>query len=234
MARRSTRFEPPELPAAGTVVTALLQSPATPGEITIKLGRKTAGVAPEKIVHELGIGEGVIWSDRMRDGVAAAMMVAIARTWAIRSVSRRAMSRSMLITKLRQRGLAPSASDRIADELVASGMIDEKRFAEGIAETTINRRAFGTRRVSLKLRAKGITTRTADEVVNRVAAESNYDQRAAALAIARRKLRSLTRKPDPQARQRALYSLLARRGFDSELCREVTRTVLGEVEESLD
>lgn len=234
MAKRSTRFEPPNLPAAGAVVTALLRSPATPGEITIKLGRKTAGVAPQQLIADLGIGEGVIWSDRMRDGVAAAMMVAFARTWSIRSVSRRAMTRSMLITKLRQRGLATAASDRIADELVASGMIDEKRFAEGLAETTIARRAFGTRRVSLKLRAKGITTRTADEVVDRVAAESNYDQRAAALAIARRKLRSLTRKPDPQARQRALYSLLARRGFDSELCREVTRTVLGEGEELLD
>ena len=232
MARRSTRFEPPDLPAAGAVVTALLRSPATPGEITIKLGRKTAGVISETLAIQLGIGEGIIWTDRTRDAVAGAMLFSIARTWAIRTVSRRAMSKSMLISKLRQRGLDSGPAGRIADELAASGIIDEKRFAEGIAEVTLARRVFGTRRVSLKLRAKGITSRTADEVVDRVAAESNYDQRAAALAIAQRKLRSLTRKPDPQARQRALYSLLARRGFDSELCREVTRTVLGELPDS--
>lgn len=228
---RTARFEPPELPAPGGVVTALLRSPAVPGEVTIRLGQRSAGVAPEQLCQDLGIGEGVIWTDRMRDAVAAAMLAAAARTWAIRSVSRRAMSRAMLITKLRTRGLPPAPCSRIADELVASGLINEERFAEGVAETTLARRAFGTRRVALKLRAKGINTRTAGEVVGRVARDTGYDDRAAALDIARRKARSLARKPDPKARQAALYALLARRGFDPEICREVTKTVLGEPHE---
>jgi SOS response regulatory protein OraA/RecX len=66
--------------------------------------------------------------------------------------------------------------------------------------------------------------------VERIAAESGYDPRAAATDLARRKLRTLARKPDEQAKQRALYALLARRGFDSDLCRDVVRTVLGEAE----
>ena len=231
MAKRIARFEPPELPAAGAIVTALLRSPSAPGEFTIKLGRKTAGTISEKLAADLGIGEGVIWTDRMRDAAATFMLEAQARDWAARAVSRRSMSRAMLTTKLRQRGLAPNLSARIAEDLAAAGMIDEKRFAEGLAETTLARRAVGTRLLANKLRAKGINQRTAGEVADRVAMEIGYDPKAAATDLARRKLRSLSRRStpaDPQSRQRALFSLLARRGFDSDLCRQVVRTVLAE------
>ena len=234
MPSRSSRFEPPDLPPVGAPggtggrITALLRSANAPGELTIKLGRRTAGTIDENLAADLGMAEGVIWTERMRSAVAGAMMLAEARDWGARAVSRRAMSRVMLITKLRQRGLDSGPAARIAEELAAAGMIDEKRFAENVAEVALARRTHGTRRVALKLRAKGIDFRTAAQTVDRIAAESGYDARAVATDLARRKLRSLARKPDPDARQRALYSLLARRGFDSDLCRDVVRQVLSE------
>ena len=234
MASRSSRFEPPDLPPVGAPggtggrITALLRSANEPGQLTIKLGRRTAGTIDENLAADLGMTEGAIWTERMRAAVAAAMMLAEARDWAARAVSRRAMSRAMLITKLRQRGLDSSPATRIATELAAAGMIDEKRFAENVAEVALARRTHGARSIALKLQAKGIDSRTAGQTVDRVAADSDYDPRAVATDIARRKLRSLARKPDPDARQRALYALLARRGFDSGLCRDVVRQVLGE------
>lgn len=228
MARRGTRFEPPELPPPGGVITALLRHASSPDEITIRLGRKNAGRVSEPEAERIGLGEGVEWSDRIRTAVGAAMMLADARLWASRSASRRAMSRAMLVTKLRQRGLDPGAAVRIAEDLAAKGMINEKVFAEAIAETTIARRGEGKRRIVNRLRTKGIAGRMAGEVVERVAGEAEYDERQAALDLARRKARSMSERVAPEAKARRLYGLLARRGFDADVCREVVRTVCGE------
>lgn len=226
MARRAATFEPPDLPPAGGVISVINRAPDVPDIITIRVGRKSAGRITESTAADLGIGIGVTWTDRMRDAVAAAMLLASAREWAIHAVARRSMSRAMLTNKLAQRGLARPAAARIAADLQAAGLIDEKSFAEGVVGSTIARKATGSRLLVNTLRAKGIEGKMAASAVEKVTRESDYDPRAAALDLARRKNRTMGTRLDAQARQRRLYGLLARRGFDSELCREVVETVI--------
>ncbi len=226
MARRAARFEPPDLPPAGGVISVINRAPDAPDVLTIRVGRKSAGRIHESAAADLGIDIGVTWTDRMRDAVAAAMLLASAPEWAIHAVARRSMSRVMLTTKLTQRGLPRPAAARIAADLQAAGLIDEKSFAEGVVGSTISRKATGTRLLVNTLRAKGIEGKMAAKAVEKVTREADYDPRAAALDLARRKHRTMGTRLDPQARQRRLYGLLARRGFDAELCREVVATVV--------
>ncbi len=227
---RVARFEPPDLPAAGGVITAVGRSATAPDEVTIKVGKRSAGRLDERTAARLRIAPGVEWSGELRDLVAHAMMLAKARQWAIRAVSDRAMTRSMLVTKLRIRGLESAQALRIAEEMAEKGMIDERRFAQGVVLSDIARRGKGKRMMVNRLRAKGIDARMAGEVVERVTEDEGYDPRAAALDLARRKARSMQRL-DREARQRRLYGVLARRGFDAELCRDVIRQVLGRDED---
>jgi regulatory protein len=228
MARRAAKFAPPELPpsSAASVITVLNRAPDDPSILTIRVGRKSAGRINELAAADLGIGIGAPWTDRMREAVASAMLLANARDWAIHAVARRAMSKSMLSQKLAQRGLPRPDATRIAAELQTAGLIDEKRFAEGVVETTLARKATGTRLLVNTLRAKGIEGKMAAKAVDKVTQESDYNPREAALALARRKLRVMGTRLEPQAKQRRLYGLLARRGFDAELCREVVATVI--------
>jgi SOS response regulatory protein OraA/RecX len=49
-----------------------------------------------------------------------------------------------------------------------------------------------------------------------------------ALDLARRKLRTMGGRVEEQAAARRIYSLLARRGFDPDVCRGVTNRVVGD------
>jgi len=220
MARRTARFAPPDLPPAGGVITSITRSPAAPDVFLIKIGKRAAGRIHESTAASLRIAEDAPWTDRLREAIASAMLEESAREWAIHAVARRAMSRAMLINKLRQRFLPPALAARIAEDLVARGILNEKSFAEGLVETTISRKAAGKRLLVTRLRSKGIHQRLATDSVEKVTTESGYDAREAALDLARRKLRSMGRL-NPEQRQRRLYGLLARRGFDSDLCREI-------------
>jgi regulatory protein len=220
------RFEIPDLPPAGGVITAIVRVPDEPDVLTIRIGRKTAGRIHERRAAELGIGEGAVWSERMRDAVGAAMFVGAAREWAVKAVARRAMSRTMLATKLVQRGLDRGAAGRIAEELSASGLIDERAFAESVVGTTLARKGAGKRLLLNRVRAKGIDSRTASAAVERVTGESNYDAMESALELARRKLRVMGDRLDAEAKQRRVYGLLARRGFDADVCRSVMERLL--------
>jgi regulatory protein len=208
------------------VISVLGRAPDRPEIVTIRVGRKSAGRIDESAAADLGLGIGIAWTDRMREAVAAAMLLASAREWAIYAVARRAMSRSMLTNKLTQRGLARPAATRIAADLEAAGLIDEKSYAEGVVGSTISRKATGTRLLVNTLRAKGIEGKMAAKAVEKVTRENEYDPRAAALDLARRKNRVMGARLDGPTRQRRLYGLLARRGFDAELCREIVETVI--------
>jgi regulatory protein len=138
------------------------------------------------------------------------------------------MSRSGLTMKLVQKGLERGAAGRIAEGLAASGLIDERTMAEGLVETTLARRGAGKRMLVNRLRAKGIDGKTAGAAIEKITKESGYDATASALELARRKLRTMGDRLDAQAKQRRLYGLLARRGFEADVCREVVERVVGE------
>ncbi len=226
MARGPKRFEPPNLPPAGGAITSVARSAASPGIVTIRLGRRTAGRLSEAEAINLSAREGVAWSEDLRAAVARRMMLADAREWALHAAARRPMSRAMLSSKLRQRGLDQPAATRIAEDLAARGVIDERAFAEGLVESTLARKGAGKRLLTTRLRARGIDSRTAGQAVERVTTESGYDARASALELASRKLRTIRPGLAPDAKRRRLYGLLARRGFDADICREVVEQVL--------
>ncbi|HVU62585.1 MAG TPA: RecX family transcriptional regulator, partial [Phycisphaerales bacterium] len=212
--RRAARFEVPELPLAGGVITAVVRAADEPDVLAIRIGRKTAGRVHERRAAELGIGEGVEWTERMRREVGAGMRDAAAREWAVSAVARRGMSRSMLVGKLVQRGLERGAAARIAEELSARGLIDERAFAEGVVASTLARKGAGKRLLLNRVRAKGVDARTAGDVVEKVTGESGYDAMEAALELAGRKLRVMGERLDGQATRRRLQGLLARRGVE--------------------
>jgi len=228
MARRSRRFEPPELPPAGGVITSIGLPATVPPVVVIRIGRRIAGRVAEQQAARLQIRAGLEWSEGLRAAVARSMMLAEAREWALHAAARRPMSRSMLVSKLRQRGLEQGPATRIAEDLAARGVIDERAFAEGVVETTLARKGAGKRFLTTRLRSRGIDSRLADQAVDRVTAASGYDARAAALELARRKLRTMPERLDRDARRRRLYGLLARRGFDAEICRGVVEELLKE------
>jgi regulatory protein len=144
---------------------------------------------------------------------------AAARESALRLLERVRRTRSDLERRLKDRGFEPSVIEEVLDRLAAVGLVDDVEYARAWLAGRWGRRPSGWRRLEQELRTKGISTE--DIATARVRLEQEQgvgDELTAArrlVGMAERRYRTL----DPRARQRRLYALLARRGFDSDTIR---------------
>lgn len=141
-------------------------------------------------------------------------------------------ARSRSIAEVRRRltgaGYRPDLVDGAIDRLTELGMLDDEQFARSWVESRDRARPRGERAIRDELRQKGIDRPTADLVVDQrragaaetmdpTGAPGNADQAAADRLLAKHE-RALTRVADPRQRRQRAYGLLARNGFDPEIC----------------
>ncbi len=131
--------------------------------------------------------------------------------------------------RLRDAGYRPDLVEAAIARLADLGMLDDAAFARAWVESRDRAHPRGERALRAELRRKGI----ADAIV--VAAledraeprpggaaggvEGDADAAAAAALLARRGA-ALLREPDPRRRRAKAYALLARNGFDADVCRD--------------
>lgn len=190
---------------------------------------KTPGERTEKVVTlndqalaDLGIEPGIAWTPALAAKAAKASGLFLARRDAFRMIGARAISRQRLIDRLRRKKHAPEIAAVVADELAAKGLIDDAAYAATVAASA-SRRA-GRRMVESKLRARGIDRTTAAKASTEAAKERNAFEDA--LALGRARFKRMSDRLTPDAKRRRLYGLLARRGYDSDVCRSVIDKLL--------
>lgn len=117
-------------------------------------------------------------------------------------------------------------------------MLDDDTFARAWVESRDRARPRGERAIREELRLKGIERSTVDVVLEDrrtaategASAEGEPDgvnpDRAAADRLLAKHARALARVADPRGRRQRAYALLARNGFDPEICREVAAGVV--------
>jgi regulatory protein len=115
------------------------------------------------------------------------------------------------------------------------GMLDDEAFARAWVESRDRARPRGERAIRQELGLKGVDRTTVDLVLSErreaVAGVPDDDgamvspDHAAAERLVARNARGLARVADPRQRRQRAYALLARNGFDPEVCRAVAATV---------
>ena len=135
---------------------------------------------------------------------------------ALRLITSRERSAAELRERLRLKGFDREVVEAIIDRLQETGLQDDTRFAERFAAEATGARSMASHRVRGELMRKGI-----DRELAAVAATQDPDQeeaRARALANQRAaRMNGLS----PEVRVRRLMGLLARRGYDADVCRRV-------------
>jgi regulatory protein len=129
--------------------------------------------------------------------------------------------------------------DAAVGRLVDLGMLDDRAFAQAWVESRDRARPRGTQALRRELALKGIDRETVAAVLtDRVEAAANADDDAdsagrgadelAAERLLRRSRSALLRVVDARVRRHRAYALLARNGFDPEVCREVSARLVAE------
>jgi regulatory protein len=140
-------------------------------------------------------------------------------------------TRPRSVTEVRRRlaraGYRPELVQDAIDRLLELGFLDDEAFARTWVESRDRARPRGERAIRDELRLKGIDRATIDVVLEeRHEAGGGEADRDAAERLIERNARSLARVADLRQRRARAYALLARNGFDPDVCREVAARVV--------
>ena len=143
----------------------------------------------------------------------------MARKILLDQLTGRARSRKELADKLARKNVPGDVATALLDRFEQVGLIDDEAFARLWVADRQRSKGLAPRALSQELRRKGV----ADEVVRAALDEVEPEaEEAAARALVRKKLRTLTRVDDTTAIRR-LVGMLARKGYPSGLAFSVVR-----------
>ena len=119
------------------------------------------------------------------------------------------------------------------DRIVAAGMLDDRTFASAWVESRDRARPRGEQALRRELSLKGLDRDLiADVLAERAAGPAAGDTDApnseeppdlrAALRLLEKRRSTLDRIADPRLRRQRAYALLARNGFDPDVCRQAS------------
>jgi len=135
----------------------------------------------------------------------------LARTIALRQLTAGPRTRSQLAEAMTAKGIPAETVATVLDRFGDVGLVDDQAFARSWVESRHAGRGLGRQVLRQELRGKGVDDELIAEAVGAV---SDDDEMAAARALVRRKLRSMSAL-DHQTRTRRLLGQLARRGYGS-------------------
>jgi regulatory protein len=141
----------------------------------------------------------------------------LAHEAALRLLDHRERSAAELRLRLKEKGFGPEAITREIARLQETGLQDDGRFAERFAADA-GRRGLAARRIQGELQRRGIDR----ELAATASAEDPDDEESRARELASTRGARMSGLP-PDVRYRRLLGLLARRGFEPEVCRKVAR-----------
>jgi regulatory protein len=132
-------------------------------------------------------------------------------------------TRSDLTRRLSDRGFEAATVAEVLDRLTNVGLVDDVEFARAFLAGRWGRRAAGWRRLEQDLRGRGISPHDIAAARSRLEESTGPVNEVAGarrvIAQSARRFASL----DPRTRRQRLWSLLSRRGFDSETIEQALR-----------
>ena len=147
----------------------------------------------------------------------------LAREAALRLLERARRTRGDLARPLADQGYAAETVDQVIERLSTVGLVDDVEFARAFLAGRWGRRAAGWRRLEQDLRGRGVALDDIAEARKRLEdSVGPVDEIAAARRVLGQSARRYARL-DPRTRRQRLWSLLSRRGFDSDTIEHALR-----------
>jgi regulatory protein len=146
----------------------------------------------------------------------------VARKILLDQLTGQARSRQELSNKLAKKNVPPELATRLLDRFEEVGLVDDEAFAKAWIASRPPGKGLARRALAQELRRKGIDDEVAREALDEI---DPADEEAAARALVRKKLRSLSR-VDATTATRRLVGMLARKGYGSGVAFAVVRDEL--------
>ncbi len=218
--RRTERSEPREEFVGGGRITAITDQAHDPERVSIALdGAFAFGLSREVAATEaLAVGDDLdparVASLRGADEAAKATTAALA------FLATRPRSEQEVRRRLLRKGFASGAIEATISRLYDWRYLDDAEFARRWVEQRATYHPRGRRLLQHELHHKGIDRQTVEATIG----EADLDEAAAALELARAKIRSY-HGLEPAVARRRLGAFLARRGYNWDIVRQALDAV---------
>ncbi|MEP7161201.1 MAG: regulatory protein RecX [Dermatophilaceae bacterium] len=151
----------------------------------------------------------------------------VARLMVLRQLTMAPRSRSELARKLEQRGCAPEVAARVLDRMEQVGLVDDVAYAAMLVRSKRSTRGLARPALRAEMRRKGVSREVMEDALGQVSAD---DEHEAAARLVAKKLATM-HGLDATVQARRLAGMLARKGYDGALARQVIREALREAPE---
>lgn len=174
---------------------------------------------PTEVVLSEGLRKGVDIDQRSLQRIQGRASLWKCKEDALSLLSYRPRAAAELKTRLRRKEHDPEVIDDCLADLDRSGLIDDAAFADMAARDRLRSRPMGSRLLEQELRAKGVGAEVASDSAARAAASLGESE----VELARRAALKFRRKKGEEERstQRRFFAFLGRRGFPSDVIRQV-------------
>lgn len=178
--------------------------------------------APTKLVENLGLRIGLEIEAHVIEKLIVAEEMMRAKKFALEMLQQDIYSKSQMSRHLEKEGFSDKTIETIVSELIQSGHIRDRQFAEKWIQRRLKSNPRGRTLLKMELIEKGVDKETAEQIVNEV---NQNDEETLALQIAQKQAKKYKHLSNEVA-QRRLYGYLARRGYDADLILKIFHQVL--------
>ena len=222
-------------------ITDIQASPELPSHQQLFLDSAPFVVIHASLVEKFGLRIGLEIEAEVIEKIIAADEVMRAKNYALRllreekdnnttanepedsrlTLKRKTYTKSEIERQLQREGFSSNAIETSIEELIRSGHIRDRKYAENWIVRRQKSNPRGKTLLKRELVDKGIDRETAERVIATVETE---DETKVALEIAQKRAKQYKRLPTHIAKRR-LHGFLARRGFGSDIVRHVLEQI---------
>ena len=193
-----------------------------PSHHQLFLDDKPFVVLPANLVENFGLRIGLEIESQTIEKLIAADEAMRAKNYALGLLRENIYSKTQMERQLEREGFREQTIKTIIMELINSGHIRDRLFAEKWVQRRLKSNPRGRTVLKQELIDKGVDTKTAEQVLAEVKVE---DEARLALQIAQKQSQKYKNLPAHVAKRR-LHGFLARRGFESETILQIIEQVL--------
>ena len=179
-------------------------------------------VVPTMLVDNLGLRIGLEIEAEVIEKLIVAEEMMRAKKFALEMLREDIYSKTQMSRYLEKEGFSDETVKTIVTELIQSGHIRDREFAEKWVQRRLKSNPRGRKLLKMELIEKGVDRKTAEQVVNEV---NKDDEERLALQIAEKQGKKYKHLSN-QVAHRRLHGYLARRGYDSDLILKIIHQVL--------
>ena len=175
------------------------------------------------VVYDYGLKSGMEIDEDLKKELLASDSAKQARLYAIKLIDYRPRCEAEVRKKMKEKGFSSEEIEETIDYLKDNHFLNDEEFARLYIESKLDIKKWGLNRIGYQLGALGVSRETIDKCLGEY--RDSTDEYATALALAEKKMASLT-KDDREARYRKLSGFLGRKGYSYDVISRILHELL--------